>query len=95
MRRIINTLTIIGMALAIFAISYLLFGQTTGVFVDNSTSKMTLQILAMTGALISLVFGFIGRVMDRRAPLPVSRISNLGIFLGIIGGLLVLAVPYL
>lgn len=95
MRKLINTLTIIGIALAIFAIAYLLFGQTTGTFVEDSTSKMALQLMAMTGALVALVFGFVGRFMDRRAPLPVSRVSNLGIFLGFIGGLIVLALPFL
>ncbi|WP_416879194.1 hypothetical protein [Litorimonas sp.] len=95
MRRLINTLTIIGIALAVFAIAYLLFGHATDMFIDNSTSKMALQLMAMTGALVALVFGFIGRFMDRRAPLPVSRVSNLGIFLGFIGGLIVLALPYL
>lgn len=95
MRRFINKLTIIGMALAIFAIAYLLFGQMTGVFAEDSANKMALELLAMTGALLALIFGFIGRFMDRRAPLPVSRVSNLGIFLGFIGGLIVLALPFL
>lgn len=95
MRRTINTLTLIGIALAICAVVYLLFGQMTGDFAEASTRETTLQIFALIGALLALVCGYMGRFMDRKALTPVSRVSNFGIFLGFISGLFVLAMPFL
>lgn len=96
MRLFINIVTVIGIILAAASVAYLIYAQASGASENGGIMSVLMsQLWATIGAVIALVFGFIGRVMDRSKVLPTARISLIGIATGLIGGLLVLAFPLL
>lgn len=96
MRTFINILTCIGALIAVFCAVSLFYGLATDAFANGAgMAILAFQMWALIGALIALVAGYIGRYRALRMGLPVSRISTLGIIIGLIGGLAVFAFPFL
>ncbi len=96
MRTFINILTCVGALIAVSCVIYLFYGLSTDAFSDGAgMAILAIQMWALIGALIALVSGYIGRYRAIRMKLPASRISTMGILIGLIGGLSVFAFPFL
>lgn len=93
MRLLINSLAIIGLIVGGSSVVEL-YGLRMGDSEPQGFANVTVPIWALLGALAAIVFGFSGRIMDRRAPRPASKLSNLAIGLGLLCGMATLAVPF-
>lgn len=95
MRALINSLAVIGALICGTLALNLLFGFAFGAFDGTSgQSTATQQKIALFAAAVALAFGFLGRIQDRRMPRPASKLSDSCIAVGLIAGLLVLALPF-
>lgn len=95
MRTLINTLAIISAALAIMFTLNLYFGLFGDGFSDGrGMAIVVLQIWALIGSAGAVLFGFIGRRLDRTLPRPARRLPNLCIAAGLLCGLLIFATPF-
>ena len=94
MRTLVNILAVLGAVLAVFAVGSLYYGQATDAFSDGrGMASLAFQLYGAIGAGAALLFGFVGRLMDRRVPRPARPISNICIAVGLIAGLLLFAAP--
>ncbi|MEM7729711.1 MAG: hypothetical protein AAF311_10605 [Pseudomonadota bacterium] len=95
MRPVINGLAVASAGIAALLALNLLIGFTSGTFApDTGRSTANMQWLALVGAALAIALGFIGRIQDRRMPRPASKLSDGSIAVGMIAGLLVLALPF-
>lgn len=94
MRLLINSLAVIGLLVSISSI-FELYSLRINDAAAQGFSNVTLPFWALLGAGAAFVFGFIGRIIDRRVPMPASKISDFAIAGGLLCGALVLAVPFM
>ncbi len=93
MRWIVNALTLLGVLIALFSVLLMGYGFLTGKLSqsDNMT-VMLFQLWALIGGFVALTFGYVGRIMDRRAKRPFSTLSRMGLITGTAIGLCVIGV---
>lgn len=94
MRLVINSLAVIGFLVSISSIIELYSLRMSDVSAQGF-ANVTLPFWALLGAGAAFSFGFIGRIIDRRVPMPASKLSDLAIAGGLLCGALVLAVPFI
>ncbi|MGB6228996.1 MAG: hypothetical protein WBF53_02585 [Litorimonas sp.] len=95
MRPVINVIAVVSAVVAALLAVNLLLGFAGGAYEpDTGRSTVGLQLAALIAAALAMVFGFIGRVQDRRMPRPAAKISDGSIAVGMIAGLLVFALPF-
>lgn len=93
MRLIVNALTLLGVLIALFSTLLMGYGFLTGKFPKPANlTVMLFQLWALIGGLMALTFGYLGRVMDRRAKRPFSKLSRIGLITGTAIGLCVIGV---
>lgn len=93
MRLFINGLAIIGLLVGISSMIQLYTVRMNDVTAQGF-ANVTLPFWALLGAAMAILFGFVGRIIDRRVPMPASKISDISIAGGLLCGALVLAVPF-
>lgn len=94
MRLVINILAFAGLLVSISSIIELYMLRANDVAAEGF-ANVTLPFWALLGATAAFVFGFIGRIIDRRVPMPASKLSDFAIAGGLLCGALVLAVPFM
>lgn len=95
MRPLVNAVAIIAAIVAAALAANLLLGFAAGTYApDTGRSTAGLQWAALIGAALAMAFGFLGRIQDRRLPRPASKLSDGSIAVGMIAGLLVMALPF-
>ncbi|MEL6688477.1 MAG: hypothetical protein AAFP97_12775 [Pseudomonadota bacterium] len=95
MRTLVNVLAIIGSVLALLCTLSLYIGVISDAFTGpQGMVILFFQLWGAIGVSIALIFGFAGRVIDRRVPKPASRFSNGSIAVGLLCGALILAMPF-
>lgn len=95
MRTLINSLAVIGAVVAVALTLNLYVGMMGDAYSeDRSMAIPVLQLWGAIGVLVALVFGYIGRIMDRRVPRPASKFSNASIAVGLLCGALIFAMPF-
>ena len=95
MRTLINSLAVVGAIVAVALTLNLYLGVMGGsLSEDRSTAVPNLQLWGAIAVLAALVFGYVGRLMDRRVPRPASKFSNAAIALGLLCGALIFAMPF-
>ena len=95
MRQIVNVFAVVAMITTVLVIGQYYGGLITGSFDGpQGMAIVGLQLLGLIAAASALLFGFVGRIMDRRVPLPAGRIANTSIAVGLLGGLLLFASPF-
>lgn len=93
MRLFINILALFGLAIGITS-TFNLYGLRISADGPQGFANVTVPLWALVGSVMAIIFGFIGRIIDRRAPRPASKLSDAAIVLGFLCGALVLAVPF-
>ena len=91
MRMIVNLLALIFVAIAVFMVGMLYVAAATD---EGGMGVLFLQAWGAVGAAGAVAFGFIGRLMDRRQPVPAGRIANTSVAVGLIAGLMLFAAPF-
>lgn len=94
MRLIINTLAVIGLLVSISSLIELYMLRINDV-PSEGFANVTLPFWALIGAGAAFAFGFVGRIIDRRVPMPASKLSDLMIAGGLLCGALLLAIPFM
>lgn len=95
MRTIVNSLAVIGALIAVALTLNLYLGVMGDDFAgDRSLVIPRLQLWGSVGVLAALVFGYVGRLMDRRVPRPASKFANASIAVGLLCGALIFAMPF-
>ena len=90
MRTLLNILAVLGALVAVMSVGSLYYGELQG---GSGMASLAFQLYGAIGAGAALLFGFVGRLMDRRVPRPARPISNICIAVGLIAGLLLFAAP--
>lgn len=93
MRLIINIVAVFGLLLSARALVPLYILRLNAV-PSEGFANVALPVWALIGASAACVFGFAGRVIDRRKPMPASKLSDLSIAGGFLCGALLLALPF-
>jgi len=93
MRLVINGFAIIGLLVSLLSMIEL-YGLRISDAPSGSFANVTLPFWSLLGAGTAVLFGFIGRILDRRVPMPASKISDFSIAGGLIFGALTLAIPF-
>lgn len=95
MRMLVNLLACLGIAITVLMVG-MYYAVLIGDAADGAAGMglLFLQLWGAIGAAAALLFGFIGRLMDRRVPLPAGRIANTAVAIGLLGGLLLFAAPF-
>lgn len=93
MRLVINVLAIIGLLVGISSLIEIYSLRMSGATAEGF-ANVTLPFWALLGAGGAFCFGFIGRIIDRRKPMPASKLSDFSIAGGLLCGALLLAVPF-
>jgi hypothetical protein len=93
MRLFINIIAIIGLLVGISSIIEI-YSLRMSASTPQGFANVTLPFWALLGAGSAFVFGFVGRIIDRRKPMPASKLSDACIAGGLICGALLLAVPF-
>lgn len=93
MRLIVNILALFGLAAGLTSMVQL-YALRINPGEAQGFANVTVPVWALVGATMAVLFGFIGRYMDRRVPRPASKISNIAIALGLLTGAATLAVPF-
>lgn len=95
MRSLVNVLALVGIALTVLAVGGYYVGLIGGEFEGpQGMAILVYQLFGLIGAGAALLFGFVGRLMDRRVPVPAGRVANTAIAVGLVGGLLLFASPF-
>lgn len=95
MRTFITALALIGMGVSVALTLNLYVGMSGDMFGDGAgTAVLGAQLWGGVGALAAIIFGFLGRFMDREKPRPARRLYNVCIAAGLLCGLLILAMPF-
>jgi hypothetical protein len=94
MRLLINIVAIIGLLVSISSIIEIYSMRMSGGAAEGF-ANVTLPFWALLGAGLAFVLGFVGRVIDRRKPMPASKLSDACIAGGLICGGLLFAVPFI
>lgn len=93
MRLVINILAILGLLVSASSLIEL-YALRINDAPSEGFANVTLPFWALLGAGAACVFGFAGRVIDRRKPMPASKLSDLSIAGGLLCGALLLAIPF-
>ncbi|MGJ8560118.1 MAG: hypothetical protein ACSHX3_07770 [Litorimonas sp.] len=93
MRLVINILAIIGLLISVSSLIELYMLRINDV-PSEGFANVALPFWALIGAGAACVFGFIGRIIDRRKPMPASKLSDMTIAGGLLCGALLLAIPF-
>lgn len=93
MRLLVNVIAIFGLAAGLTSMVQLYMLR-----MDASDAQgfatVAVPFWALAGAALAIIFGFIGRIMDRRVPRPAAKISNYAIAFGALIGGATLAIPF-
>ena len=95
MRILVNILALLGVIIAVFMVGSLYLGlMSDGFSGGRGMAVLFFQLWGAIGSVVAILFGFIGRRMDRRVPLPAGRIANTSVAVGLVCGLLLFAAPF-
>lgn len=93
MRLVINIVAIIGLVIGVACV-FQVYGLRGSESTSEGFANATIPFWGLLGAGTAIVFGFVGRIIDRRVPMPASKISDFSIAGGFLLGALILAVPF-
>ncbi|GHB02952.1 hypothetical protein GCM10009069_27160 [Algimonas arctica] len=93
MRLVINILAIIGLLISVTSLIEL-YALRINEGPSEGFASVAVPFWVIIGASAACVFGFIGRIIDRRKPMPASKLSDMSIAGGLLCGALLLAVPF-